>query len=117
MEGFKSQGSIGMPKKLQEQVRNRTQSRQPAQPQEADLLQAAKEEEQAELALFLASNNSDFIVGQVIPFSGGWVTLALFGIGLGAGVLGSAETTDSAVSSGWVSMALFGVGAGVMILG
>ena len=34
----------------------------------------AKEEEQAELALFLASNNSDFIVGQVIPFAGGWVT-------------------------------------------
>ena len=34
----------------------------------------AKAEEQAELALFLASNNSDFIVGQVIPFAGGWVT-------------------------------------------
>ncbi len=34
----------------------------------------AREEEQAELSLFLASNNSDFIVGQVIPFSGGWVT-------------------------------------------
>ncbi len=34
----------------------------------------AREEEQAELSLFLASNNSDFIVGQIIPFSGGWVT-------------------------------------------
>jgi len=34
----------------------------------------AKEEEQAELALFLASDKSDFIVGQVVPFSGGWVT-------------------------------------------
>lgn len=34
----------------------------------------ARAEESAELALFLASNNSDFIVGQVIPFAGGWVT-------------------------------------------
>jgi 2-keto-3-deoxy-L-fuconate dehydrogenase len=30
--------------------------------------------ESAELALFLASDHSDFIVGQVIPFSGGWAT-------------------------------------------
>ena len=30
--------------------------------------------ETAELALFLASDNSNFIVGQVVPFSGGWVT-------------------------------------------
>ncbi|MFP4513475.1 MAG: SDR family NAD(P)-dependent oxidoreductase [Acidimicrobiales bacterium] len=30
--------------------------------------------ESAELALFLASDRSDFIVGQVIPFSGGWTT-------------------------------------------
>jgi 2-keto-3-deoxy-L-fuconate dehydrogenase len=30
--------------------------------------------ESAELALFLASDKSDFIVGQVIPFAGGWVT-------------------------------------------
>lgn len=28
--------------------------------------------ESAELALFLASNKSDFITGQVIPFAGGW---------------------------------------------
>ncbi len=34
----------------------------------------ARAEESAELALFLASNNSDFIVGQVMPFAGGWVT-------------------------------------------
>lgn len=34
----------------------------------------AKGWETAELALFLASENSNFIVGQVIPFSGGWVT-------------------------------------------
>ncbi|MFP6809309.1 MAG: SDR family oxidoreductase [Pseudomonadales bacterium] len=34
----------------------------------------ATEREQAELSLFLSSNNSDFIVGQIIPFSGGWVT-------------------------------------------
>lgn len=32
----------------------------------------AKSEESAELALFLASDKSDFMVGQVIPFSGGW---------------------------------------------
>ena len=30
--------------------------------------------EQAELVTFLASNSSDFIAGQVIPFAGGWVT-------------------------------------------
>lgn len=34
----------------------------------------AKGHESAELALFLASENSDFIVGQVVPFAGGWVT-------------------------------------------
>lgn len=34
----------------------------------------ARPDETAELALFLSSNNSDFIVGQVVPFSGGWVT-------------------------------------------
>lgn len=30
--------------------------------------------ETAELALFLASENSDFMVGQIFPFAGGWVT-------------------------------------------
>ncbi len=30
--------------------------------------------ETAELALFLASQRSNFIVGQVVPFAGGWVT-------------------------------------------
>jgi 2-keto-3-deoxy-L-fuconate dehydrogenase len=30
--------------------------------------------EQAELVLFLASQNSNFICGQVLPFAGGWVT-------------------------------------------
>jgi 2-keto-3-deoxy-L-fuconate dehydrogenase len=34
----------------------------------------AKTQESAELALFLASDNSDFMVGQVVPFAGGWVT-------------------------------------------
>ena len=34
----------------------------------------AKPEESAALALFLASNESDFIVGQVVPFAGGWAT-------------------------------------------
>jgi 2-keto-3-deoxy-L-fuconate dehydrogenase len=32
----------------------------------------ARAEESAELALFLASNKSDFMVGQIIPFAGGW---------------------------------------------
>jgi len=30
--------------------------------------------EMAELALFLASDKSDFMVGQVLPFAGGWTT-------------------------------------------
>ncbi|HJL61907.1 MAG TPA: SDR family oxidoreductase [Pseudomonadales bacterium] len=34
----------------------------------------ARPDESAELALFLASDKSDFIVGQVVPFSGGWAT-------------------------------------------
>lgn len=33
----------------------------------------ATEEEDAKFALFLASDESDFFVGQAIPFSGGWV--------------------------------------------
>lgn len=33
-----------------------------------------KGHETAELALFLASENSNFIVGQIIPFAGGWTT-------------------------------------------
>lgn len=34
----------------------------------------AKPEEDVSLALFLASDRSDFFVGQAIPFAGGWVT-------------------------------------------
>lgn len=34
----------------------------------------AQPEESADLALFLASPHSDFIVGQVVPFAGGWTT-------------------------------------------
>jgi 2-keto-3-deoxy-L-fuconate dehydrogenase len=33
---------------------------------------AAESWESAELALFLASDRSDFMVGQVVPFAGGW---------------------------------------------
>ena len=33
----------------------------------------ATAEEDARFALFLASNDSDFFVGQAIPFSGGWI--------------------------------------------
>jgi NAD(P)-dependent dehydrogenase (short-subunit alcohol dehydrogenase family) len=34
----------------------------------------ARAEESARLAVYLASEDSDFFVGQVIPFAGGWVT-------------------------------------------
>ncbi len=34
----------------------------------------ATEEEQSELVLFLSSDRCNFIVGQIIPFAGGWVT-------------------------------------------
>jgi 2-keto-3-deoxy-L-fuconate dehydrogenase len=34
----------------------------------------ARSEESARLAVYLASEEADFFVGQVIPFSGGWVT-------------------------------------------
>jgi NAD(P)-dependent dehydrogenase (short-subunit alcohol dehydrogenase family) len=34
----------------------------------------ARGEESARLAVYLASEEADFFVGQVIPFSGGWVT-------------------------------------------
>ena len=34
----------------------------------------AEERESANLALFLASQESNFIVGQVVPFAGGWAT-------------------------------------------
>jgi len=34
----------------------------------------ARGEESARLAVYLASEDSDFFVGQVIPFAGGWVT-------------------------------------------
>jgi NAD(P)-dependent dehydrogenase (short-subunit alcohol dehydrogenase family) len=34
----------------------------------------ARSEESARLAVYLASEDADFFVGQVIPFAGGWVT-------------------------------------------
>ena len=34
----------------------------------------ARSEESAQLAVYLASEDADFFVGQVIPFAGGWVT-------------------------------------------
>ena len=34
----------------------------------------ARSEESARLAVYLASEDADFFIGQVIPFSGGWVT-------------------------------------------
>ncbi len=41
---------------------------------EVPLGRLARPEEDTALALFLASNDSDFFVGQVIPFAGGWVS-------------------------------------------
>jgi 2-keto-3-deoxy-L-fuconate dehydrogenase len=34
----------------------------------------ARGEESARLAVYLASDDADFFVGQVVPFAGGWVT-------------------------------------------
>ena len=34
----------------------------------------ARSEESARLAVYLASEDADFFVGQVVPFAGGWVT-------------------------------------------
>ena len=34
----------------------------------------ARSEESARLAVYLASEDADFFIGQVIPFAGGWVT-------------------------------------------
>ena len=33
----------------------------------------ARSEESARLAVYLASEDADFFVGQVVPFAGGWV--------------------------------------------
>jgi len=41
---------------------------------EVPLGRLARAEEDCALALFLAGNDSDFFVGQVIPFAGGWVS-------------------------------------------
>jgi len=43
-----------------------------ATPDAQDLRREA--EESARLAVYLASEDADFFVGQVVPFSGGWVT-------------------------------------------
>src|SRR5262249_41477775 len=34
----------------------------------------ARSEESARLAVYLASEDADFFIGQVVPFAGGWVT-------------------------------------------
>jgi 2-keto-3-deoxy-L-fuconate dehydrogenase len=41
---------------------------------EVPLGRLARPEEDTALALFLAGDDSDFFVGQVIPFAGGWVS-------------------------------------------
>src|SRR5215831_8267392 len=50
------------PDKLQRMVRNIPAGR------------LARGEESARLAVYLASEDADFFVGQVVPFAGGWVT-------------------------------------------
>jgi len=59
----------GYPKNAMEipEIRDRVLNEVPAR-------RLAEGWEQAELVLFLASQNSNFISGQVIPFAGGWVT-------------------------------------------
>jgi len=52
----------GDPQKLARMVRNIPAGR------------LARSEESARLAVYLASEDADFFVGQVVPFSGGWVT-------------------------------------------
>jgi 2-keto-3-deoxy-L-fuconate dehydrogenase len=52
----------GDPKALERLVRNIPAGR------------LARGEESARLAVYLASEDADFFVGQVIPFAGGWVT-------------------------------------------
>jgi 2-keto-3-deoxy-L-fuconate dehydrogenase len=47
-------------------IRDRVMAEVPAQ-------RLSEEDEQAELALFLATESSNFFVGQVIPYAGGWV--------------------------------------------
>ena len=41
---------------------------------EVPLGRLVRPEEDTAFALFLASDDSDFFVGQVIPFAGGWVS-------------------------------------------
>ncbi len=52
----------GDPEKLKRMVKNIPAGR------------LARSEESARLAVYLASDDADFFVGQVIPFAGGWVT-------------------------------------------
>jgi 2-keto-3-deoxy-L-fuconate dehydrogenase len=61
-------------------IRSTTQSRcaptsafQASLKRQVPLGRLASAEEDARFALFLASDESDFFVGQAIPFSGGWV--------------------------------------------
>jgi NAD(P)-dependent dehydrogenase (short-subunit alcohol dehydrogenase family) len=53
---------VGDPAKLQQMVKHIPAGR------------LARSEESARLAVYLASEDADFFVGQVIPFAGGWVT-------------------------------------------
>ena len=53
---------VGDPQKLERILRNIPAGR------------LARSEESARLAVYLASEDADFFVGQVVPFAGGWVT-------------------------------------------
>ncbi len=53
---------VGDPKALARMVKNIPAGR------------LARSEESARLAVYLASDDADFFVGQVVPFAGGWVT-------------------------------------------
>ncbi len=67
-----AQNYVENPVYYPEKLRQR-ESFQASLKRQVPLGRLAKAEEDAQFALFLASQESDFFVGQAIPFSGGWI--------------------------------------------
>ncbi|MGI9327392.1 MAG: SDR family NAD(P)-dependent oxidoreductase [Pseudomonadales bacterium] len=67
-----AQNYVENPVYYPESLRNR-ESFQKSLARQVPLGRLATAQEDAKFALFLASDDSDFFVGQAIPFSGGWV--------------------------------------------
>ena len=63
------ESNVYYPKSLQENPKFQVNMKR-----EVPLGRLARPEEDTAFALFLASDDSDFFVGQVIPFAGGWVS-------------------------------------------